>query len=140
MCDLVYHRGVMENQVQAKRRVTSTVVIGIFLTLMVGYCLAMLPIDLNEMLANMESSGSGAGAAAGQAIGGFFLALVVIMLHAGFFACIAGVAITTPFAILNVKHAFLKPVKITNIVYLGLEALVLATSIVKLVLLFLRKS
>ena len=138
----------VEEANHGKKRIVSTVIMGILILIMLTYTLIMLPVDLKQTINQImesskenagESSSEQAGAVIGGVIGAFFAALLVILLHAGFFICIIGGGVLIIFIVKNIKKAYLKQVKIVNWVYVGLLAFIIITAIVKLLILFIAK-
>ena len=128
-----------------RKRIVSTVIMGIILLALLTYTLIMLPVDLkatiDEIMQSAKESNSEdqGGAVIGGAIGALMAGLIVVLLHAGFIVSIIAGGIMIIFMIKNVKHAYLKPIKIINIVYLALTGFVIVTAIVKLIILFVSK-
>ena len=122
-----------------KKRIVSTVIMGILLLLMLVYTIIVLPVDLNAMINSMKESneGGGAGEAVGAVFGAFAIALIVVLLHIAFFAFIIGGGVMIIFILKNARKAYLKPIRIINWVYLGVDAFIIVTSIVKLLILFI---
>ena len=122
---------------------TSTIVVGIFLGIVIILMITLLTMNLKEALEQFNAStqeavdGSEDPAAATLvvAFAGIFGIAAIFLIHyfMVFFPFIIALILLIP-VIKNVKHADNKGIKITNFVYLGLLSASLITCIIKFVL------
>jgi hypothetical protein len=125
----------MEN----KKRIVSTVIIGIFLAISIYCVIILFTFNLKESLQRLSDSATnraegqpGAVVAVGFAAG---LAGAALVIMAYLFAIVALVnsSISIIFSIKN-RKSYLKPVRIINYVYDGLLGFIIIFTIVKMIL------
>ena len=122
-----------------KSRKLSTILMGIFLFIMFVITMILLPLDLKKTLKEIQESSSGdGGSAIGGAFASFIVALLIILIHGAFVIFIVGCGIMLIFLIKNIKHANIKAIKIINIVELSIAGVIIAISLIKLILLFVK--
>ena len=121
--------------VTPKKRITSTVILGIILLSLFILIIIFFPISLKE-IANSGSSESAEEEGA-RAIGLIFVYILIIplLLIASFGAVIIG-GICLPFSIRN-RLSTLKAVRIISYIYDGLFGLIIILGIIKSILIFL---
>ena len=131
-----------ENQVTVvknydKPRIASTIVIGVFVSLVVILTIIILNFTWADVEAAVDSTAENSDSAAGAVVGGFAVALVMALGMA--LALIVAVAniiassICLPFALKNRKST-LKAIRIISYVYDGVIALCLFLNILKIIL------
>ena len=111
-----------------KPRLTSTIIIGIFLLLNIIMVIVMYPLTWQSI----EEARTGG---AGDIVVAFALAVGIVLVIITYFILIVAQGIMLPFAIKN-RNSTLKPVRIISYVYDGLIGAALIASIVKVILLF----
>ena len=122
-----------------KKRITSTIILGIFITLALIIIISFLGFNqayIDEAMEQMKESNEDAGA---QIAGGFALALVLAiglaLVFIAYIACFIDLCICLPFCLANRKST-LKPIRIISYVYDGLCGAGLLITIIKLITLF----
>ena len=124
---------------QDKPRITSTVIIGVFLALFLVFTILLIPVSWSAVNAMIEESKQAAESAAEQAAEAGVIALVaaigIILVIILEFGILIGNAICLPFAIKN-RRSTLKPVRVISYVYDGLIGAMMLTATVKIILLF----
>ena len=120
-----------------KKRIVSTVILGIFLLAALYFTIVFLPVtwtSLEEGAKVEEESAAGQIVAAGAI--GLAMALGMVLVIIFEIGILIVSSICLPFAIRN-RHSTLKAIRIISYVYDGLFALMIVTSIVKLILAFI---
>lgn len=121
-----------------KPRIASTVVIGIFLLVGIIFAVIFAPITWKAIQEAIDSSSSSSDPA-GQAAGGFVLAifggLAVVLVGIVYGAILISSGICLIFAIKN-RFSTLKPVRIISYVYDGLAGLLILACIAKILMIF----
>ena len=114
-----------------KKRITSTVIIGIILSICLALTVTLLPISWSAIQQAQDS-------AAGQAASTGALALVaavgVVLVILVEIAILIANGICLPFAIKN-RRSTLKPIRIISYVYDGLIGAMMLTATIKIILL-----
>ena len=122
-----------------KKRITSTVIVGIVLILALALTISLLPVTwaaINQVIEESKSSSSsGAGQAAEAGAMALVAALGVVFVVILEFAILIANGICLPFAIKN-RRSTLKPIRIISYVYDGLIGAMMITATVKIILLF----
>ena len=121
-----------------KKRIVSTVIIGIFVLLALFVALSCAPLTwaaLKEAAEQQKEQGSGAEQVAVVGALALVLALGMALAIVAYFGVIITCGICLPFAIMN-RRSTLKPVRIISYVYDGLIGALLLLSIIKLILIF----
>ena len=133
----------MSNQVKErhydKPRITSTIIIAIFLTIAMIIALLLVEVSWTAVKEAADAAKENADDAAGQVVGGaavaFAGAIGVILVIIIYIGVVIDTAILLPFSIKNRKST-LKPIRIISYVFDGLIGATLLLSIVKLILFF----
>ena len=122
-----------------KRRITSTVIIGIIIAISLALTIALLPISWSAIKEAIEESKNSQDSAAGQAAEAGVLALVaavgvvlVVLLEIGI---LIANGVCLPFAIKN-RRSTLKAIRIISYIYDGLIGAMMLTATIKIILLF----
>ena len=129
----------MKERVFDKPRITSTVVIGIFLTIALISAILFVGVSWADVKAAADSaadsqdSAAGSAAAAGAVVLAGAIGIVMVILV--YIGVVVDTAIILPFSIKNRKST-LKPVRIISYVFDGLIGATLLLSIIKLILFF----
>lgn len=130
----------MKEVIYDKKRITSTVILGIFLLISLFFTIIFLPITwamVNEAVEASKQSNPDAGAA-GQVVGAGAIALVIGVGIVLVFAIEIALAINTPiFLLFSIKNrkSTLKPIRIISYVYDGLFGAMFICAVVKIILL-----
>ena len=122
-----------------KKRITSTVIIGVILTICLVFTIILLPISWSALEAAIEESKSSQTSPGGEAAATGALALAaaigVVLVVIIEIAILIANGICLPFAIKN-RRSTLKPIRIISYVYDGLIGAMMLTATVKIILLF----
>ena len=120
-----------------KKRITSTVIIGIILSICLALTIILLPISWSAIQQAIEESKAAQESAAGQAASAGALAIVaavgvvlVVLVEIGI---LIANGICLPFAIKN-RRSTLKPIRIISYVYDGLIGAMMLTATIKIIL------
>ena len=122
-----------------KPRITSTIIIGVFLTIAMFFAILFAPVTWSAVKAAADaakdSSEEVAGQVAGSAAVAFVGAIGMVLVIIVYIGVLIDTAIILPFSIKNRKST-LKPVRIISYVLDGLIGATLLFTVVKLILCF----
>ena len=121
---------MMKSVTYDKKRIPSTVIIGIVMILALVFTITLLPTSWSTIQKAIEG-----GDPAASPFIAFAGALAIVLVIALEFAILAASSICLPFAINNRKST-LKPIRIISYVYDGVLGVLILTAVVKLILLF----
>ena len=122
-----------------KPRITSTIIIGVILTVLLVFTLLLTPVSWAALKGAIDESAENSESAGGQIVGAFALAIVgavgIALVIAIYFLIIIGNGICFIFTFKN-RRSTLKPIRIISFVMDGLIGVMVTISIVKIILLF----
>ena len=122
-----------------KPRITSTIIIGVILTVLLVFTLLLTPVSWAALKEAIDESAENSESAGGQIVGAFALAIVgavgIALVIAIYFLIIIGNGICFIFTFKN-RRSTLKPIRIISFVMDGLIGAMVTISIVKIILLF----
>ena len=125
-----------------KSHLTSTIIIGVFLLIMLVLTLLILPLDLKALqnVSISAESGGGDSSSAGEQLGKAFALIFVVLMGAlaiyllNAFLIVFNIAcgIMLPFTIKN-RRSPIKAIRIVNYCYLGVEGFIIISSVIKVI-------